>query len=97
MGELTRVPFKDFSKNPTSLFNRVVRERISIVVEKDGEALVVLKPVRPKVKRRRKKSAAAHKAFLSAAGSWKDIVDTDKFLADNRASRDISTRPHVKL
>ena len=96
MGELTRVPFKDFSKNPTSLFNRVVRERISIVVEKDGEALVVLKPVRPKVKRRRKKSAAAHKAFLAAAGSWKDI-DTDKFLADNQASRDISTRPHVEL
>lgn len=96
MGEITRVAFKDFSKNPTDLFNRVVRERISIVVEKDGEALVVLKPVRPKTKRPRKKSAAAKKAFLAAAGSWKDI-DTDKFLVNNRASRNISTRPPVEL
>lgn len=96
MGELTRIPLKDFIKNSTALVNRVATERISIVVEKDGEELAVLRPARTKAKRRRKKSAAARKAFLSAAGSWKDIVDTDKFLRDNRASRDISTRPHVE-
>jgi len=88
MGELTRVPLKEFAKNPAALVNRVASERISIIVEKDGEEVAVLRPARPKAKRRRKKSAAARKAFLSAAGSWKDI-DTDKFLADNRASRNL--------
>ncbi|HZQ09452.1 MAG TPA: type II toxin-antitoxin system prevent-host-death family antitoxin [Anaerolineae bacterium] len=97
MGELTRIPLKDFSKNPTILVNRVAHEHISIVVEKDGEPLAVLKPVRPKSKRRGKKSAAARKAFLAAAGSWRDVVDTDKFLADNYESRRLSTRPHVEL
>lgn len=96
MGELTRIPLKDFSKRTTDFVNRVVRERIVIVVEKDGEPIAVLKPVRATTKRRRRKSAAARKAFLAAAGSWKDI-DTDKFLRDNRESRNISTRPHVEL
>ncbi len=96
MGELTRIPLKDFIKNSTALVNRVATERISIVVEKDGEELAVLRPARTKAKRRRKKSAAARKAFLSAAGSWKDI-DTDAFLAENRKSRDLSNRPHVEL
>lgn len=72
-------------------------ERVSIIIEKDGNPLVVLKPVRAKVKRRRKKSAAAHKAFLSAAGGWKDLVDTDKFLSENYTSRRRSLRPHVEL
>lgn len=96
MRALTRIPLKDFSKNSTDILNRVVRERINIVVERDGEPIAVVKPVRHRAKRPRKKSAAAHKAFLAAAGSWKDI-ETDKFLTNNRASRNISTRPHVEL
>lgn len=96
MGELTRIPLKDFIKHSTTLVNRVATERISIVVEQDGKELAVLRPARAKAKRRRKKSAAARKAFLSAAGSWKDI-DTDTFLDANRKSRDLSYRPHVEL
>jgi hypothetical protein len=54
VGELTRIPLKDFSKNPTDLINRVVRERIKLIGEKDGEPIAVLKPVRATTKRRRK-------------------------------------------
>ncbi|HEV2125879.1 MAG TPA: hypothetical protein VGW38_24240 [Chloroflexota bacterium] len=36
------------------------------------------------------------RAFLASAGGWED-VDTDRFLADNAASRRASTRPPVEL
>lgn len=44
----------------------------------------------------RKKTAADHEAFRSAAGSWSD-VDVDTCLRENAESRQLSTRPPVEL
>jgi hypothetical protein len=65
-----------------------------------GEDLAIVVPVpRPsKTPRRgREKTEAEYEAFRRAAGSWKDLVDTDKLIEDIYESRRISTRPPVDL
>ena len=94
--DLVRIPYDDLAADFVHIFNRVVREKTAIVVEKKGRGLAILKPMRSALTRRRKKSAADYKAFVSAAGSWKD-VDTDKLVADIRDSRKRSSRPPIKL
>jgi len=67
------------------------------VLKRDSEDLAVLVPV-PSRRRRagQTPTKSDYEAFLSAAGSWKDL-DVDKFLADNNASRTGSSRPPVDL
>lgn len=62
------------------------------------EDLAIIAPVKKIVKRSpfKKKSEADIAAFLSAAGSWRD-VDTDKLKADIYESRHLSTRPRPEL
>jgi hypothetical protein len=67
------------------------------VLKRDSEDLAVLVPVRARRRRAPRTLAKSdHEAFLSAAGSWKD-VNVDKFLSDNNASRKRSSRPPVDL
>jgi len=68
------------------------------VLQRENEDVAVLMPVAPAGKRRRKRerTQADYEAFLSAAGSWKD-VDVDAFIADIYESRRRSSRPPVKL
>ena len=94
--ELTRIPFSEFAANLSRVFDRVVKDKEAVMVEKEGRGLAILKPVAPGPRRRRRKSSAAYEAFLSLAGSWKD-VDTDKLIADIYASRRMSSRPAVDL
>ncbi len=94
--ELTRIPFNEFAANLSRVFDRVVKDKETVMVEKEGRGLAILKPVSSGPRRRRHKSSAAYKAFLAAAGSWKD-VDTDQLIADIYASRRISSRPAVEL
>lgn len=54
-------------------------------------------PVPKKAKRRRGKTKADYEAFLSSAGAWKDLVDSDKLIADIYESRRHSSRPPVEL
>ncbi len=94
--DLIRMPFKEFATNLAQVFDRVVYENETVLVEKEGRPLAILKPARAVPRRRRKKSSADYKAFLSAAGTWQE-VDTEKLIADIYASRRRSTRPSVQL
>ncbi len=69
------------------------------VLRRDSEDLAILTPVKsvPKRAPKRAKSKADYEAFLSSAGSWKGIVDTDKLVADIYESRRRSSRPPVEL
>jgi len=70
----------------------VIPGRLSVMSESS-------KATAPNVARTRKGrrfSDADREAFLSAAGSWKD-VDVDRLKKDIRASRDIPSRPPVEL
>ncbi|MDP2937513.1 MAG: hypothetical protein Q8O86_13595, partial [Dehalococcoidia bacterium] len=67
------------------------------VLRRGSEDLAILTPLKGLPRRRalRAKTKADYEAFLSSAGSWKDIVDTDKLVADIYESRRRSSRPPV--
>ena len=91
------IPFDEFADNLNAFFDRVVRDREIIVVEReDGEA-VVLEPAKATGRRKRKRTAADHEAFLSTAGGWKGLVDTDKLVEDIYLSRSMPPRPPVRF
>jgi hypothetical protein len=95
---LRRIPFEELERDPAGVFDRIQRERASVVVEREGSPIAVVKPV-PAAKasrRHREKFAADREAFLSSAGAWMD-VDTDKLIRDIYEGRRISDRPPVEL
>lgn len=69
------------------------------VLSRDSEDLAILTPVKglPRRRTKRAKTKADYEAFLSSAGSWKGIVDTDKLVADIYESRRLNSRPPVDL
>ena len=68
------------------------------VLSRAGEDLAMIVPVpRPRRSGRRPKTEADRQAFLSSAGGWKDLVDTDQLIADIYESRRASSRPPVEL
>ena len=69
------------------------------VLRRGGEDVAILTPLKHPARRRavRAKTSADHEAFLSSAGSWDGIVDTDKLVADIYESRRRSSRPPVDL
>jgi hypothetical protein len=68
------------------------------ILRRDDEDLAVLMPVTPKrTRRRQEKTKADYEAFHASAGGWKDLVDTDKLIADIYESRRHSSRPPVEL
>ena len=93
--ELRKISFNEFATNLARIFDRVISDNIGLIIEKEGNARVILKPVRSR-RKLRKKSAADYKAFLSAAGSWA-ALDTDRLVADIYASRSQSSRPPIQL
>lgn len=96
--ELRRMPFDEFATNLARILDRVVNDNEAVVVEKDDEPVVIVKPARPsKARAFRKKTAEDYEAFLSSAGGWRDLVDTEKLKADITESRKISTRPPLTL
>jgi hypothetical protein len=66
------------------------------LLRRASEDIAVVMPVR-RPRHKRAISKVDYDAFLASAGSWSGIVDVDKFLEDNEASRRISTRPPVSL
>jgi hypothetical protein len=80
------------------LARQVKESKQPIPLTRDNEVVAVVQPA-PGRKRRavKRPSAADLAAFHAAAGSWKDHLDLDQFLRDNEASRNVSTRPPVKL
>jgi len=69
------------------------------VLRRDGEDLAILRPLKTLPKRRaaRVRTKADRDSFLSSAGSWAGIVDTDRLVADIYESRRRSSRPPVDL
>jgi hypothetical protein len=96
--EFRRISFDEFSADPTSVFDFILHDKETVIIERDGSALAVVKPVPPtkSVHRHRRKTAADYEAFRSAAGGWKH-VDTDKLIADIYADRRASDQPPIEL
>ena len=69
------------------------------ILTRDSEDVAVLMPVTPSLQRqaKRERTKADYEAFLSAAGSWKGLVDPDKLIADIYESRRLSSKPPVEL
>lgn len=94
----------DISNNPDLLriAEEVRRRNTSTVLRNGNEDVAVMTPVAGGAKRTTgrspiKKKSAAMAIFLSSAGGWKDLVDTDKLKADIYKSRRLSTRPRPEL
>jgi hypothetical protein len=69
------------------------------LLTRDGDSLAVLVPAstRPSRRAKRARSRADHEAFLSSAGGWRGLVDTDQLKHDIDESRRISSRPPVRV
>ena len=66
------------------------------VIRLGAEEVAVISPVRKRYKGRTI-TAEDREAFLSSLGGWKDLVDTDKLIADIYESRRMSSRPAIEL
>ncbi|HTE86077.1 MAG TPA: hypothetical protein VK821_15235 [Dehalococcoidia bacterium] len=98
--ERRRVDVRDMTETPAwvDLLEDVKMTRRPAIIRADGEDIAEIRPIgRRRATGIRAKTKADHEAFLASAGGWKDIVDTDKFLADNEESRRLSSRPPVEL
>ncbi len=74
------------------------------ILRQAGEDIAVISPIkkaakRPSLKRPlfKQRSQADIEAFLSSAGGWEDIVDTDKLKAGIEASHRLPIRPRPEL
>lgn len=93
---LKRIPFEEFSDNLVNIFERVIREHETVLVESDTGALVEVRHIAVTKPRRRVKTQEDYEAFLASAGGWED-VDIDAFLQDNEESRRLNARPPAEL
>src|SRR4051794_28132536 len=91
----------DISHNPDLLHlaEEVRRRNTSTVLRNGDEDVAVVMPVAAAAKRKtprspfKQPSQADVDAFLSAAGGWKDLVDTERLKREIYASRVRSGRP----
>jgi hypothetical protein len=99
----TTLSLDEFTADAASVINHVIASAQPVVVKR-GEDRVVIRPLlseasrhsKARKTRERQPTQADVDAFLASAGSWKD-VDTDSFLRDTYASRDLSVKPPVEL
>jgi hypothetical protein len=97
--EVRRIELRELASDVAGVFERVARDQETVVVEKDGVELAVVKPVvkaRPRP-RRRHVSAADREALLASFGGWRGLVDTEQLKRDIYESRRLSSRPPVDL
>ncbi len=67
-------------------------------LRRENKTVAVIMPARSATARKkREKTKADYDAFKSAAGGWKDLVDTEKLKKDIYESRKVSTRPSIDL
>ena len=97
MSKPEHITFDEFAANLSAVFKRVVHDQEVVVVERNGVAAEFRPAPETAPRQRQAKTQADHEAFLSSAGAWKDLVDTEQLKADIYASRRISTRPPVEL
>lgn len=65
---IERIPFKEFSENLVRIFDRVIRENETLLIESAEGELVELKPVTAAKRGRRAKTEADYEAFLASLG-----------------------------
>jgi hypothetical protein len=77
------------------LAEKVRDEGKPLLLEREGDALAVVVPVEwaKRFGLRAPRTEADYAAFLASAGSWKGLIDADKFLEDIYASRGRSAAP----
>lgn len=92
----THISYEEFANNLSEFFDRVARQNETIVIEKDGNESVVLKPAPAEARPKRERTEADHEAFLSSAGGWSDF-DVDTFLEYIYERRNSPSRPPVEL
>ncbi len=93
------VPFDDFARDLEGFFDRVVHRHEEVLIENEHGEIALLKPapLKKQPRKRRTITDEDHQAFLSSAGSWKGLVDTEKLKQDIRESRNRSSRPPIEL
>lgn len=94
--EPKHIDVEELIADPSAVMDRVTENNEEIVVDRNGEGIVVLKPIRRAAVRRRGKSRAGIEAALSAAGGWKGLVDADALKEELYSSRG-SDRPSYTL
>ncbi len=95
----------DISHNPDllRLAEEVRASNTPRVLRRDNEDVAVVMPLSDGAKRKptrssiKRKSPEAMAIFLSSAGGWKDLVDTDKLKEDIYESRRLSVKPRPEL
>lgn len=103
--EPKRIPFDELAGNLATVFDRIVGENETVVVEKGGKEVVLMTLVRPTKTRRVDRTARVPRAaqvarsregIVKAAGSWAD-VDVEGLKAYFYERRRNSSRPPVRL
>ena len=104
--DVTPMTLEEFAADVAGVFDRVVREKLPVTIEREDGSRVVLRPARPRSSRRqgsssRRPSAAqvkrSREGTLKAAGSWQGIVDAEAFKAYIYERRRMPGRPSVRL
>ena len=85
MAEL-RIPLAEFAADPYRTLERVINERQTAIVERDGIAVARVAPVRAPHSGRQPHARQSLDAMRAAFGGWHD-VDTDRLVADVYADR----------
>ncbi len=85
--------------NLADLADEVHRTNRPRLLRRADEDIAVITPVRKKVALSpfKKKSPEDIEAFLSTAGGWKDLVDTETLRAAVEASRRLPVKPRPEL
>jgi hypothetical protein len=84
MTEIRRIPYSEFLRDFDIIFEQIIREQETVVVENEAGEGVELRPVQSSLLK--SEAVDDDEAFRSAAGSWAD-VDTDSFLTSIYESR----------
>ena len=94
-----RITLDELARDVERVLDRVVRNHETVVIERGGSDVAVIRPTATKGGRRgrRPRTPADREAFLATAGAWDGLVDTDRLKADIAASRRLSSRPPVEL
>ena len=97
MSKPEHMTFDEFAANLSAIFEREVCEQEVVVVERNGVAAEFRLAPETAPRQGPARTQADHEAFLSSAGGWAGLVDTEKFIKENYEQRNRSIRPPVEL
>jgi hypothetical protein len=62
-----RIPFEELAADLAGVFERITRERESVLVEREGQAIAMVRPVVPGRPRRQRRAATGETALASGS------------------------------